>query len=176
MWVTFILVSAAIAVLGILLFLAQQRSWTARWLKDPSKHLRPVDLTAFRNLIDPAEEQYLRDHLPVGEFRAIQKERQRAAVQYVKAVGGNAGVLLRLGQAARLDANAEIAAEAESLVNAALQLRLASLLALTVLHLRILFPGRQVSLHSVAERYQTLTGKVALFTLHYPLHGVKAGL
>jgi hypothetical protein len=163
-------------VLGTLIFLTRRRARTAGWLKDPGKHLRPVDLAAFRNLIDPAEEEYLRDHLPPAEFRAIQKERQRAAVEYVKAVGGNANVLLRLGQAARMNASAEIAAEAESLVNAALQLRLTSLRALAVLHLRILFPGRQVSLHSVAERYQRLTGKVAVFSLHYPQRNVKAAL
>jgi hypothetical protein len=126
-------------------------------------------------LIDPAEERYLQDHLPLDEFRIIQKERQRAAVQYVKAVGGNAAVLQKLGQAARVNASATIAAEAESLVNDALQLRLTSLRALMILYVRNLLPG-QVSLASVAERYQNITGKVALLSLRYPMRGVKSAL
>ena len=40
------------------------------------EQLRSVDLRAFRNLMDPEEEDYLRQHLPAAEFRRIQRERQ----------------------------------------------------------------------------------------------------
>jgi hypothetical protein len=171
-----IIVCVAATALALLLFLTRQRARTARWLKDPSRHLRSVDLAAFRNLIDPAEDRYLREHLPAGEFRAIKQKRLRAAVQYVKAVGENAGVLLRLGQAARLNANTEIAAEAEGLVNAALQLRLTAVRALIVLYIRILLPGRDVRLDNVADRYQKITGKFASLSLRYQLRDAKSAL
>ncbi|HEX8817161.1 MAG TPA: hypothetical protein VF753_16810 [Terriglobales bacterium] len=168
--------SAAVVALGLLLLLAQRHTETGRWIKEPSKYLQAVDLVAFRNLIDPSEEQYLRDHLPLEEFRVIQKKRLRAAIEYVKAVKGNAAVLLRLGQAARINANPAVATEAEGLVNAALQLRLMSMRALAALYLRIFLPGGQVSLDSIAERYQQITGKMAVFSLRYPLRDVKSVL
>jgi hypothetical protein len=176
MVVAVILVAVAITALGLLAFLAQRRRQADRWLEDPDKYLQSVDVAAFRNLIDPAEEQYLRNHLPIEEFRAIQKERLRAAIQYVKAVKGNAGVLLRLGQAVRINTSPVAAMEAEGLVNAALQLRLMSLRALASLYLGIVLPGGRVPLDSIAERYQQITSKMAVFSLRYPLRDVKSAL
>jgi hypothetical protein len=167
MVVAFILVAVAVTALGLLVFLAQRRRHADQWLDDPNQFLQSVDVAAFRNLIDPAEEQYLRQHLPPAEFRLIQKERLRAAVEYVKAVQSNAAVLLRVGQAARINPNPAAATEAESLVSAALQLRIMSLRALAALYLRIFLPGGQVSLDTFAERYQQITSKMAVFSLRY---------
>jgi len=173
---TIVLVVAAFVTLFVLLHLARRRVLAVRWLQDPAAHLRSVDLEAFRNLIDPGEERFLRANLPAAEFRLIQRERLRAAVEYVSAVGHNAAVLLRLGQAARLSPDPSVAAAGASLVDTALQLRLAALRSLAVLYLRIILPGGHVSLAAVAERYELVTGQVVMLGLRHPVRGISAAL
>lgn len=168
---TIVLVLAAFVTLAVLLYLARKRALAVRWLQEPAARLRSVDLEAFRNLVDPGEEQFLRAHLPPAEFRSIQRERLRAAVEYVSAVAHNANVLLRLGQAARLNADPSIAASGESLVETALGLRLTAFRSLAVLYLGIIVPGGHVSLSGVAERYELITEQVVLLGLRYPLRG-----
>lgn len=165
---TVVLVSAAFLALFVLLRLVRSRALAARWLQEPGTHLRSVDLEAFRNLIDPTEEQFLRTHLPPAEFRSIQRQRLRAAIQYVSAVAHNAKVLLRLGHAARLNSDPSIAASGESLVETALQLRFTAFRSLAVLYLRIVLPGGHVSLSGVAEGYDLITGQVVMLGLRYP--------
>jgi hypothetical protein len=176
MTTTIILVLAAVLVLAVLLLHTRKRALTARWLQNPTAHLRSVDLAAFRNLIDPSEEQFLRAHLPPSEFRRVQKERLRAAAEYVSAVAHNAAVLLRLGQAARLSADSSTVAAAENLVDTALRLRLIAMRSLVVLRLKIILRGSHVSLAAVAERYEHITGQVALLVHHAPLRRVSAAL
>jgi len=173
---TMILVVAAFGTLFVLLHLARRRARAVRWLRDPAAHLRSVDLEAFRNLIDPQEEQFLRDHLPPGEFRRIQKERLLAAADYVLAVAHNATVLLRLGQAARLSPDPPIAASGGNLADTALQLRLVAFRSLAMLYLRVLLPGSHVSLAGVAERYQSVTSPVVLLGVRRPMRGVLLSL
>src|SRR6478609_7562502 len=78
-------------------------------LDDLSGRTQPIDLEAFRNLIDPSETAFLRKHLPPPDFRDVHRERTYAAVEYVERIALNAAVLLRLGQAARTHADPEVA-------------------------------------------------------------------
>ncbi len=120
-----------------------------------------VDLAAFRNLVDPAERAYLQEQLPPAEFRKIQRERLRAAVKYVEGVSENAAVLVRLGQAARADADANVALAAEQLVNTALRVRINAAEARLRLYAAIAMPSLPVSRPRVSESYERLTGIVA---------------
>jgi len=173
---TIALVFAAFVTLFVLLHLARRRALAVRWLHNPEAHLRSVDLEAFRNLIDPGEEQFLRTHLPPAEFRRIQKERLLTAAEYVSAVAHNATVLQHLGQAARLSPDPSIAASGGSLADAALQLRLVAFRSLAVLYLRILLPGSHVSLSGVVERYESVIGQVVLLGLRQPTRSVSLSL
>ena len=92
---TIILVLVALLALLSLLWLARGRSLAAA-LEHPAEHIRAVDVDAFRNLVDPDEEEFLRTSLPPAEFRRIQRERLRAAVEYVSCAAQNAAILLRL--------------------------------------------------------------------------------
>ena len=83
MIITLILVSAASLALGFLIRLAKGRALPIQVLENPAEHMRAVDLEAFRNLVDADEEEFLRANLPSAEFRRIQLERLRAAVEYV---------------------------------------------------------------------------------------------
>jgi hypothetical protein len=171
-----VLVLVSCVALVCLFRLAKGRTLTAGQLNNQSEHLKSVDVEAFRNLIDPAEEEFLRLHLAPVEFRRIQRERLRAAVDYVVAVATNAAILLRVGEGARLNSNPETAASAQNLMDTALRLRLYALQALVVLYLGILLPGRRISVLRVAERYEQMTRQVIMFGLQYPLHGVSAAL
>ena len=82
------LVLIAIAILALAFFFGMLRGRAAAVpdVSDLRDQVRPVDLAAFRNLVDPDEESYLREHLPRGEFRAIRRERLRAGIDYVQCV------------------------------------------------------------------------------------------
>jgi hypothetical protein len=115
-----------------------------------------VDLDAFRLLLDPAEEQYLRASLPEPEFRAFQKRRLQLALGYLDLVGKNAIMLIKLGQLAKVGANPGLAREAEELTQGALRLRVNLLLVQPYLGLKWLFPGWTVSVPAFALPYEEL--------------------
>lgn len=135
---------------------------------------QPVDLAAFRNLIDPAEEDYLREHLPAGQFRELQRERMRAALEYVQRTAYNGALLLRVGEAASNDQNPEVAAAGRTLMNDALRLRMNAMLAMIVLYARIAMPGARISIGRVTDVYESLTeGLVRLTRLQDPAHAAR---
>ena len=121
------------------------------------EHTRPVDLAAFRNLVDPGEEDYLRQRLPADVFRSIQRQRIRAALDYVRRTAYNGAILLRVGESARHDHNPEVAAAARELVTNAVRLRLNAKLATLVLYGRIVMPDARIPVSRVTEAYEHLT-------------------
>jgi hypothetical protein len=170
-----IFVAIALASLG-LLFQLKRGHTSAEVLEKPAEHLRSVDLEAFRNLIDPAEEEFLRKHLLKSDFRKIQRERSRAAIEYISCAAQNAVVLLRIGEAARQSPDPVTAEAAARLVNDAIQLRLYAFQAIPQLYFGIIFPGwRPTSLH-VIESYEKVTRGVVRLGLRYPADGVAAAL
>jgi hypothetical protein len=177
MIITLILVSVALLALGFLIRLAKGRALPAQVLENPGEHMRAVDLEAFRNLVDRDEEEFLRTNLPASEFRRIQRERLRAAVEYVSCAAQNAGVLLRLADAGRRSADPATAEAAEKLVQNALRLRLYALQAIPKLYLGMALPGARISAVGIAERYEQMTRLVVLLgCLQYPTRGVSAAL
>lgn len=136
---------------------------------DFSAQLRTVDLDAFRNLVDPDEEDFLRRNLPPGEFRGIQRARFLAAVEYIRCTAHNATVLLRMAESARHNPDARIAAAGKELVDTALRLRLYAFQAIAKLYLGMVFPGTHLSPLSVIDKYQEVRGLVSqLGRLQYP--------
>jgi hypothetical protein len=171
---TFALVVAGLFALLFLIRLAKGRSSTANRLDDLTGCLRPVDVEAFRNLIDPGEEEFLRANLLPAEFRTIHRERLRAAVEYISCAAQNAAILLRLGEAARRSPDSTIAEAGERLVDSAIRLRLYSFLAMAKLRLGILLPGTTISPAGIAEGYERMTGLAVLVgRLQYPSKGVR---
>ena len=177
MTVTLILISTALLALALLVRLAKGRAVAPEVLENPTEHLRSVDIEAFRNLVDPGEEQFLRSNLAPAEFRKIQRERLRAAVEYVSCAAQNAGVLLRLADAGRRSSDPATAEAAEKLVNNALRLRLYALHTIPRLYLSMIFPGTRISPVRIAESYEQMTRQVVLLgCLQYPTRGVSAAL
>src|SRR5690349_21886050 len=98
MTIMLVLIAISVLTLGLFLFLAVRgRSVIVNDITELQGKTQPVDLLAFRNLISPLEEQYLREHLARSEFRSVQRQRLLAAIAYLDCVSNNAAVLLRLG-------------------------------------------------------------------------------
>jgi hypothetical protein len=177
MIITLLLVVVALLALGFLIRLAKGHASSSEVLENPAGHIRAVDIAAFRNLIDPDEEEFLRANLAPAEFRGIQRERLRAAVEYVSCAAQNAAILLRLADAGRHSPDPATAEAAQKLVDNALLLRLYALHAIPRLYLGMIFPGSRISPVRIAERYEQMARLVVLLgCLQYPTRGVAAAL
>ena len=77
-----IVISATLA-LAVILSVAVTRSLQVKGSVRTALAIRPIDIEAFRNLTDPAEDGYLRRRLPPAQFRVVRRERLRAMAAYV---------------------------------------------------------------------------------------------
>jgi hypothetical protein len=175
MIISFVLVLVASLVLLFLARLARGQAMTPHVAENLGGQIRSVDVDAFRNLIDPDEEDYLRNHLHPAEFRRIQRERVYTAVEYILAAAHNAAVLLRWGEAARQSSDPTVAAMAERLINDAIRLRLYAFQAIPRLYVAMLLPVRRLSPVRVVDRYEQITRQVVLLGLRYPMGGASSG-
>jgi hypothetical protein len=139
MIVTLILVFIAFLAFGFFVWQAKGRASTSDVLQNLSEHIREVDVQAFRNLIDPEKEKALRTSLPRAEFRRNQRQRLRAAVEYVSCAARNAAILLRLADAERRNPDPATAEAAENLVDSAIRLRLYAIQVIPRFYLRMIF-------------------------------------
>jgi hypothetical protein len=157
-----VLIFVAVGVLGLAFFFiaARGHAGMVTGVSDLNGRTHPVNLAAFRNLVDARETSYLREHLGPAEFRRLQRERLRAAASYVRCVAENAAVLLRLGEAARHSADPQVARAGEELVNTALQVRLYAFLAIAKIRTGILIPSLSTSPAPLFDGYERLTGMV----------------
>lgn len=176
MTITITLVVLSALALIFLIRVAKGQAIVSRIGENPVEHIRFVDLEAFRNLIDPDEQEYLRRHLHPAVFRRIQRERLRAAAEYIACAAHNAAVLLTIAQAARLSPDPQVAAMAEKLVENAIRLRLYAFRAIPRLYIAMILPLRQQSPVHVADRYEQMTRQVVLLGLQYPMRGVSSAL
>jgi hypothetical protein len=157
---TFVLLSAAsLALLFFLLFVAVRGNpWAASPATQVQTALRPVDLMAFRNLMDPEEEAYLRENLSVREFKTIQRARLRAAADYVRVLSQNAAILIRLGELARRSEDVVVSQAGQELLDNALRLRVTTLLAQARIFAGIVLPTEHISSSPITDSYERLTG------------------
>ncbi|MBV9181347.1 MAG: hypothetical protein JO356_08540 [Acidobacteria bacterium] len=169
--VVFIIIGIATMVLVI--YLSSDQQARENNLDDLVAQLRSVDVDAFRNLIDPREEQFLREHLPGKEFRRIHRARMLAAVAYVWGAARNAGLLMRLADAAKLDVDPVVATAAENLLENAVHVRLYALRVIPRMYLGMLLPALDGAPHAIAESYDNMTRQVVrLGCLQAPAHGL----
>lgn len=176
MTISIALVVLSVLALLFLLRLAKGQSIAPRSGDRPADSIRFVDVEAFRNLIDPEEEDYLRRSLGPADFRKIQRKRLRAATEYISSAAHNAKVLLQLGEAARHSPDPATAAMAEKLINDAIRLRLYAFQVMPRLYVAMLLPVPRLSAIRVAERYEQIARQVVLLRLRYPMSGASRAL
>jgi hypothetical protein len=153
------IVISAVVLLVLLLAVRARR----KQLIDPQSAVQaivPIDLEAFRNLIDKRQDQFLRKNLTGRDFRRVQRARYLAVTEYLWHVASNAGVILRLGEAARAAHEASVEKQGAELASAALSVRLYCMLALAQAYSGFLFPGVAVSVGTVADAYDHLTSRL----------------
>ena len=125
-------------------------------------HLELIDLDAFRNLVDPSETAYLRQQLPASEFRRIQRARLRAMASYVHAAGGNAAVLMKIGQSALAGSNAQTSQAARELVDNAALLRRNATFALLRIYVALAWPNTGLAADPILHDYERVNGSAML--------------
>jgi len=162
MIVTITLISLGLLSLAGFLVLAKGRSLSAGDPDTLTQQLRSVDVAAFRNLIDPDEEQYLRTRLAPSMFRKVQRERVFAAIEYISCAAQNAAILTRLGDAAKLSPNQSTAEAGAKLVDTAIRLRIYAFQATAKLYWGLVLPGVRISPARIAESYEQMTRLVVL--------------
>jgi hypothetical protein len=171
MIVSLSLVAVALAILILLLYLDGGHRSSVDGMEDLAGQTQPVDIDAFRNLIDPDEDEFLRTNLSPGQFRVIQRERIRSALDYIRRSTHNAACLLRLGEAAARNPDPRIAEAGRQLIDSALQLRAYALLSTIKLHARMALPGVRFSYGNLADNYQQLSGLAGqLALMQHPTH------
>lgn len=163
------LVPISLALLLLLWYAAGRQGGRVTSPEELARKTQPVDLEAFRNLLDPEETDFLRSHLPAREFRGLQRERLRAAAEYVTRVSHNAAVLSRFGEAARLSDDPAVAAAGRELAEQAIRVRGLSFLALANLRLGTILPSTRLPASRLVERYQKVDFLAARITrIHRP--------
>ena len=162
MTLAIVLVIAAVVSLVVILGAAVSRSLQISAENNLGNQIQPLDIEAFRNLADPAEDAYLRRRLPVAEFRMVRKARLRALAAYVQTAGKNAAVLVCIGQNALASSDPATAEAARQLVNQALLLRRNAALALLRIYVAMAWPNSNLAAGPILDRYRQVSGAAML--------------
>ncbi|HKM46110.1 MAG TPA: hypothetical protein VJX69_00895 [Terriglobales bacterium] len=149
------LVAVAFFALGILVYVAIRGRARAVDLERAVNDFRSLDIAAFRNLVDPAEEAFLRDNLSPRTFRAIKRQRMWAALIYAWEAGRAATALAKVGQAAQRSLEPEVAASGVQVTENAFRLRWQTVRVGLHLLTEVLLPDLSSrSLPSLADQYE----------------------
>lgn len=162
MTLALVLVIAAAFALVLILGITVSRSLQRSRGSALAQRIEPIDIEAFRNLVDPAENDYLRRRLPATEFRAVQRERLRAAAAYIRVAGRNAAVLITIGQAALGANDATTAEAARELVDNALLLRRNATVSLFRIYVALVWPQSALAGAPIVHGYEELSGRAML--------------
>jgi hypothetical protein len=136
-----ILVAAGLFALGVLAFMATRTRVGQGGIEGAICMIRSIDIEAFRNLVDPTEEAFLRCHLSPKEFREVKRERAWAALAYVRSAGRAAVMFAEAGQVAQRSSDPKIAESGMQIANSALRLRLYTVQAGLRLLTAVMLPG-----------------------------------
>lgn len=144
----------AVVLAALFAYLAARRSRKALAIDEARALMGSLDIEAFRNLVDPGEEAFLRSSLPPDQFRTIKRERAWAAFAYVRTLSDIAFEFSRFGHAACLSPDPQLAELERQIVSGAIRLRLDALKASVRLFVAATLPDLpQRCPHSLFEQY-----------------------
>lgn len=162
MTLAIILVIVAALALGFIVWVTVSRSLQISPRATLAGKIQPIDVEAFRNLIDPAEDEYLRRRLPAAEFRLVRRQRLRAMAAYVQAARRNAVVLILMGQSSLTSDDAQTAEAARRLLDNALLLRRNATFALLRIYGALAWPSSGLAAAPILQGYERLSGSAML--------------
>jgi hypothetical protein len=157
-----LIVIAAFLSLVLILRIAVTRSLQISASANLPAQIQPIDVEAFRNLVNPTEDDYLRRHLSASHFRRVRRARLRATSAYVRAAGRNAAVLVRIGESALSTGDPKVADAARALVNDALMLRRNATFVLIRIHIALGWPNSGLVAAPVIDGYGRLSSSAML--------------
>ena len=144
------MITVAVLGLGLTLFvlvmiaLGRRRSQVCT-LEEWERRRYDVNVEAFRSLLDPEEEHFLRRALPHEAFRQLQRRRLALAMKYARRISENAAMLMHLVNAAnsigRQDGSDQLRA-------AAIEVRINANMILLLLTAKWLFPDANLRLNA----------------------------
>jgi hypothetical protein len=163
MTLAIVLVIAAVLSLVLIVGAAvSRRSLQLSGRSNLAGEIEPVDVEAFRNLINPADDEFLRVSLPPRQFRMVRRARLQATAEYVLQAGRNAAVLVRIGQDALVSGDLRTRQAAQELINDALLLRRNAAFALLRIYTALAWPSSRHAPAGLADRYEHLSGAAML--------------
>jgi hypothetical protein len=131
-------------------------------LADLEPLARPVDLEAFKNLVDPLETAYLRQILPPAKFARLERQRHLVILNYLKDIARNSVLVMRIAEAAADSPETEIRTAAQGLAKAALECRILALQEIVRLVLVLALPIRA---EKTINSYQRLSSALGRFSM-----------
>lgn len=156
-----LIVFAALALI-VILRVTVSRSLQVSPGSDLARRIEPVDVEAFRNLVDPSEDAHLRDRLTPSQYRVVRRARLHATASYIRVAGRNATVLITIGQAALVSSDAQTVEAARELIDNALRLRRNATFALLKIYAALAWPSVDLSANPVLLGYERLSGSAML--------------
>jgi hypothetical protein len=157
-----LLVVAAILALVLVLRFAVSRSLEVSSSAAHDAVIEPLDIEAFRNLVSPAEDAYLRGRLPASEFRTVRRARLHACAAYVRTAARNAATLTRIGQTALASPDARTVQAAQELIDQALLLRRNATVTLIRIYIALAWPNSGLAATPILDGYRDLSGSAML--------------
>ncbi|MBZ5678696.1 MAG: hypothetical protein LAO24_01175 [Acidobacteriia bacterium] len=157
-----IIVIAAFLSLVCILGLTVSRSLQVSDGSNFAGQIQPIDVEAFRNLLNVSDDEFLRRRLAGPEFRLVRRARLRAIAAYVQQAGRNAAVLIRIGQAGMAADDPRTAEAARQLVNNALLVRRNAAFALLKIYVALTWPHSGPAASRVFEGYEQLSRSAML--------------
>jgi hypothetical protein len=152
--ITMIVIALALGAVALLYMAARSR------IRQSTQPIRPVDVQALRNLMDRDDELFLKENLPRRRFHRLKRRRISLTIRYVGRVAGNASLVMRLSEAARLATDPEVAAVALEISEMATQIRMQCMLAFAKLAVEFAVPSLQLTPATLVPKYQALRENV----------------
>src|ERR1700741_3614178 len=132
-----LIVAAAVGLISILILTA----FSGLQISEGNpQQIQAIDVEAFRNLVDPAENEYLRRRLGPSEFRRVQRKRLQATMAYIQVAKRNAALLALIGQEALASGDPTTIDAAQQLVDSAMLLRSNASVALFRIYVALAWP------------------------------------
>lgn len=162
MTLVIILVTAGVLSLVLILASAVRRGLQLSDRSNLAAQIEPIDVEAFRNLINIADDEFLRANLAPPRFRAVRRARLQATAAYVRLAGRNAALLVRIGQAALAGGDLRTQQAAQVLINDGLLVRRNAAFAMVKIYVALAWPNSWPAAANIAERYEHLSGAAML--------------
>ena len=106
-----------------------------------NRSVRPLDLSAFRALLDGDDEAFLREKLSRAEFFRLKRLRIKVIRKYARRIADNSAIVLRSVASSRHDPDVNVAQTAMEVENLAAQIRVHCRLAFAKLTVEYMFPA-----------------------------------